>query len=459
MLNEHELRRMVVSEMHLRRWPQVRAPSSIIQFVRLLDPRDREEELAAMAALPSAGPSASRASPPGRPRHLDGMLAPGLSFTWERHSEASTTTLFVSDPPGGLPACRTALADALAWAGSLPGKVIRASRLQLVADEAAAQALLPELGFARHDLVTCYISNGGEGEGEGRGQGGGQDGSGRGGQARIWSDFRLRDDGFGVVLVAACGMAPQPLSRTLQRLQELGNYRNLALLGLPVAREGWRALDRIEAMLGAANRAVARPDVTDDRLLDDVTRLSMELVGQSSATDYRMSATEAYATIVEERLAELHIRPVPGCLSLADFTQRRFMPAVRTCAAHRRRAEQLAQRTAQVVSLLRTRIETRIENQNGLLLASMEQSASRQLRLQQLVEGLSVVAVSYYALGLIAKVVEGAAELAPRIHAHIVTAALAPAVLGAAWFVIHHMKRRILGPAAARADENNEKRK
>jgi uncharacterized membrane-anchored protein len=425
LLNEHELRRMVVSEMHLRRWPLVRAPASIVQFVRLLDPADREEELVAMRALPSAGPM----EPCSRPRHLSGTLAPGLAFTWERHSEASTTTLFVT---GGA-AIRPALTDALAWAGSLPGKVIRASRVQLVEDEAAALALLPELGFAADDLVTCYI---GDAPGER--------------QARIWSDFRLREDGFGVILAAACGMAPigggGALSRTVQRLQELGNYRNLALLGLPVAREGWRALDRIEAMLGETNRAVARPEVTDDDLLEDVTRLSMELVAQASASDFRMSATAAYATIVEERLAELNIAAIPGQVSLADFTQRRFLPAVRTCAAHRRRAEQLSQRTSQALALLRVRIETRIENQNGLLLASMERSASRQLRLQQLVEGLSVVAVSYYALGLIAKLLEGVEELAPRIHAHVATAALAPLVLAGVWLAIHRMKRRIFGP-------------
>lgn len=426
MLNEHELRRAVVGEMHLRRWPPVRPPAGIVQFVRLLEPHDREEELAAMAALPSAGPI-----PAGtRPRHLDGTLAPGLAFTWERHSEASTTTLFLGTCAGGAPPSPS-VRDALAWAGSLPGKVVRATRLQLVATEEEALALLPELAFAADELVTCHIAAG-QGEDEPH--------------ARIWSDFRLRDDGFGVILVAAGGMAPGPLSRTLQRLQELGNYRNLALLGLPVAREGWRALDRIEAMLFAANRAMARPELTDDALLEDVTRLSMELVGEASAADYRMSATEAYARIVEERLAELNIRAVPGHLSLADFTQRRFLPAVRTCAAHRRRAEQLAQRTGQVLSLLRARIETRIENQNGRLLASMERSASRQLRLQQLVEGLSVVAVSYYAIGLVGKVLEGVETIAPHVHAHLVTAALAPVVLAAAWCAIHHMKRRILGP-------------
>ncbi|MCT2398754.1 DUF3422 domain-containing protein [Novosphingobium mangrovi (ex Huang et al. 2023)] len=429
MLNEHEQRRTVVGEMHLRRWPLVHAPAAIIQFVRVLAPGEREAERAAMAALPQGAQLESG----DNPRHLEGCFAPGLAFTWERHSEASTTSLFMDNGDVSVlfgPRGDAGLQTALEWACALPGKVIRATRLLLVADETEAAGLLPDMGFAEEELVSCYINSGGQGDAA----------------ARIWSDFRLRADGFGVMLVAANGMSSGDLTRTLQRLQELGNYRNLALLGLPVARDGWKVLDHVEAALGAMNQAVVRPEVTDDELLEEVSRLSMELVSQATASDYRMSATEAYATIVEERLADLHIRPCPGFLSLADFTQRRFLPAIRTCAAHRRRADQLAQRTAQFVSLFRTRIETRIENQNGRLLASMERSASRQLRLQQLVEGLSVVAVSYYALGLLAKVLEGIESLVPGMDVHAVTALMVPVVVVTVWFGLHHMKGRILGP-------------
>lgn len=425
MLNEHELRRTIVGEMHLRRWPQVHAPGTIFQFVRILAREEHEAERAALAGLPQ-GAQLERGD---NPRHLEGSFAPDLAFTWERHSEASTTTLFVH---GALshPRSDPAPEQALEWVNALPGKVIRATRLLLVADESEAADLLPDMGFAEDELVSCHIGAGPNGA-----------------SARIWSDFRLRPDGFGVLLVAANGMSAGDLTRTLQRLQELGNYRNLALLGLPVAREGWKALDHIEAALGEMSRDVARPEVSDDRLLEEVTRLSMELISQAAASDYRMGATEAYARIVEERLADLNIRPCPGYLSLADFTQRRFLPAVRTCAAHRRRAEQLAQRTAQFVSLFRSRVETRIENQNGRLLASMERSATRQLRMQQLVEGLSVVAVSYYALGLLTKVLEGVEAVEPGVHSHLLAALLVPFVLAAVWLGLHHMKRRILGPA------------
>ncbi|MFM2370878.1 MAG: hypothetical protein RIS85_600 [Pseudomonadota bacterium] len=421
MLSEHELRREIVAEMHLRRWPVVAPPCRIVQFVRVIDPDQRENELELLCGR--LGPVRLGGAQLGHPRHRDGTLGPGIGITWERHSEASTLTLFINDT-----APHNEVAKAIDWAGTMPGKVIRATRLIVLADEREAETALPKIGFASEDLVTCWLCP--------------EDGE---RAARIWSDFTLRRDGFGLIVVAAGHMPAPTLSRTLQRLQELGNYRNLALLGLPVARSGWAALDRIESQLDAVNAALTQPDTTDDDLLAQVFDLWSALIAQVSASTYRMDATQAYAAIVEERLADLNIRACPGHLSLTDFTQRRFLPAVRTCAAHARRAEALVKRTGQVVALLRTRIETRIENQNGRLLASMESNASRQLRLQQLVEGLSVVAVSYYALGIVGKVVEGVGELVPGIHAHLWGAILAPLVLLGVWRVMHVQKRRILG--------------
>ena len=52
-------------------------------------------------------------------------------------------------------------------------------------------------------------------------------------------------------------------------------------------------------------------------------------------------------------------------------------------------------------SLIRTRIETTLSQQSTDLLRSMNQRTQMQLRLQQTVEGLSVLAISYYAIGII----------------------------------------------------------
>ncbi|MEW5998596.1 MAG: DUF3422 domain-containing protein [Pseudomonadota bacterium] len=421
-LNEHEERRAVVAEMHLRRWPAIAAPCTVIQIVKLLDREEREQEASALRQILGNAIDAD-----SNPRHVSGRLPGEIAFSCELHSEATTTTLFVTGLVDEWASANATVSQAIRWAIDLPGRVVRATKMLVVSDEATAENLAPDQQFAAMELVSCRVAL--------------DDG---GPMLRMWSDFRLRDNGFGFVLIAANALQGTALAHVLQRLQELGNYRNLALIGLPVARAGWRELDRIEQALAAMTGKLAREDVTDDALLDEVTRLSIELAAAATESDYRMSATEAYAKIVDERLGDLVIRPVSGYLSLVDFTRRRLLPAVRTCAAHRRRSELLAQRTAQFVSLFRTRIETRIENQNSRLLTSMNASAARQLRLQQLVEGFSVVALTYYLTSLIHHLLEGLAELGRHFHVAVVTAALVPFIACAMWFGIHHAKSKVL---------------
>src|SRR3546814_18423991 len=52
-------------------------------------------------------------------------------------------------------------------------------------------------------------------------------------------------------------------------------------------------------------------------------------------------------------------------------------------------------------NLLRTRVDIELEAQNRDVLMSMNRRARLQLRLQETVEGLSVVAISYYVVGLV----------------------------------------------------------
>ena len=75
----------------------------------------------------------------------------------------------------------------------------------------------------------------------------------------------------------------------------------------------------------------------------------------------------------------------------------------------------------------------------------MEQSASLQLRLQQLVEGLSVVALSYYAIGLLGYVLKAAEAVEPRIEAPLWIGGAVPVTVLALWWGLHRMKRRVLG--------------
>ena len=49
-MRNHELRRSVVGETHLRRWPQVKVPSRIVQWVAIVPEGERATEFSAIDA-------------------------------------------------------------------------------------------------------------------------------------------------------------------------------------------------------------------------------------------------------------------------------------------------------------------------------------------------------------------------------------------------------------------------
>jgi uncharacterized membrane-anchored protein len=408
-LLDHPLRRQVVGEMQLRRFPALSVPARIVQIVRLVE--DRAAERAALLTLwPGLAPDA---------RHAEARLDGGLHLGWERHSEASTMTLMAPGEGWHAP-LHAGLIEAV------PGTVVRASRLTVVADDAAARGALATADFAPAQLVTCHLR------------------SPAGGRARMWTDFRIHADGYGRMVVAANGMAPGDLGRCVQQVQELGNYRNLALIGLPPAREAWARLDGLEGELEAAGQALALGEARDDDLLALLTGLSARLLSIDSACAYRMSATAAYARIVADRLARLDAEPIAGFPSLDDFIGRRFHPAIHTCAALTERLALLNRRAAQSTALLRTRVETHIENQNARLLTSMDTSARMQLRLQHLVEGLSCVAISYYLLGLLAYPLKAAEKQWTSLSSVLLLGVLAPVILLVVMFSLKHARHRMV---------------
>ena len=67
----------------------------------------------------------------------------------------------------------------------------------------------------------------------------------------------------------------------------------------------------------------------------------------------------------------------------------------------------LAERSEHASNLRRTRVDIALEGQNQEVLRSMEKRGHQQLRLQETVEGLSVAAISYYVIGIVAKLIEG----------------------------------------------------
>ena len=146
---------------------------------------------------------------------------------------------------------------------------------------------------------------------------------------------------------------------------------------------------------------------SQELLLSELTELAAELEADAAASLYRFGASRAYNSIVEERLDALKEEVVPGYDTWSGFLQRRVAPAMRTCRSVEERQANLSGKLTRATTLLRTWVDVEVEQQNRDVLASMNNRARLQLRLQQTVEGLSVAAVSYYVVGLVGYLAKG----------------------------------------------------
>ncbi len=414
----HPLRSALVDEMHVRRFPQLPAPMRLTQLVMLTGEQSPE---AARSAAVELCRLHGVAPPAGR--YFSTPIGP-LHFVWEQHTEVCTYTFIkpgaFADPFGE----PVLLELPHAWVAALPGKVLRATQVALLGSE-SAEPTVEQLGryFDSAELMTCEV---------------------QGQEARIWSDFLLYPDGMGRLLIRDQSLKSRgDTARLVQRLQELGNYRNLALLGLPDAQSESPLLSALEQKLSALTHEIAAGADGESRLLADLSDLSAELARITAATRYRMSATRAYAQLVDDRLRELDVRRIAGFQSLTDFTERRLTPAVRTCESFSHRLDGLSQGASWVSSLMQTRIETKLTRQNTELLQSMNRRARMQLRLQHTIEGLSVFAVTYYLIGILGYVADGLFPRLGWLDATALKGIAAPIVLALCWYIVRRMRTRM----------------
>jgi uncharacterized membrane-anchored protein len=412
---DHPLRSRVVSEMHMRRMPPLSPPMLMIQIVRLLNPDERAAERQHVLSIPGVpAPDIDE-----RNRHIGARRGDGVEFLWECHSEATTATLIMPATSSGAFTSGVDDHDAMQWLLNAPGKVLRAVRVAIASDHDAAMASMADADFSATELVSCAI-----------------------GSVRIWSDFLIRDDNFGRLLVTGGDMPAADLGRVVQQVQELGNYRNLALLGLPLAQEKGPEVASLEQVLVGIAQRMADGEA-DPALLDQLCELAAQVTAITATTAFRMSATAAYAQIVQDRILALNAVSISGYQSLEDFTERRLLPATRTCASFSSRLEALSVRIERATSLLRTRVEMALQAQNSILLQSMDKNSERQVRLQRVVEGLSVVAVSYYAVSLLSYILQAFADYVHVPHDTLVAYSVVPVMI-LVWIFLRGKVRHIV---------------
>lgn len=376
---EHPERLALSDEVHARPPVELDTPSRLTYLALLVADDARGEEAARVAelcALFGAQP------PQADVRHVSIPFA-DMRFTWERHGEFSG--FMVSRP--GLGAEPAAALLPPGWLARLPGRTLVAVHADLLpCPEGGATA---EVVAALFGPVPVVGSDVGEGAGI------------------ALTDFRVGADGYSRMVLFDRALTPRESGRSLQRLLEIEAYRMLALLALPIARRQSEALSVIEAELATLTNRFVGGAVEDEALLHDVMALAARIESELASSRFRLAACRAYAELVAMRIAELRERRLPGLQTIGEFMDRRFRPAVATCATVWQRLHDLSERIARASTLLSTRVDIARERQNQALLASMDLRAKSQLRLQQTVETLSVAAIVYYAAGLVGYVAKG----------------------------------------------------
>ena len=131
-----------------------------------------------------------------------------------------------------------------------------------------------------------------------------------------------------------------------------------------------------------------------------------------------------------------------GRQTFAEFMRRRYDPAMRTVKSAETRLRQMVDRATRAAELLRTRVDVERSAQNQKLLESMDKRADLQLRLQHTVEGLSVVAISYYAVSLAGYLVAPLAEPAGLSKTAMMALITLP-VVGLVWAMVRRIRRAV----------------
>jgi uncharacterized membrane-anchored protein len=345
----------------------------------------------------------------------------GGAMRWESHNEFSTYRWELNST-SEKPFHPEVKAAAHPLAGFVqPGPLLVAIDLHLI-DDAKGDAQIEPI-FDRTSLAAAENSDG---------------------TALFATDFQLDKDGYIRVLVADRGLGPERAGALVQRVLELETYRTLALLGLPEAQRLAPAVSRIEKRLAEVTDAMRHTQTLSDnsRLLDELTALASDLEADAAASLYRFGATRAYYEIVLTRLQAIGERKFGGLPTWSSFLTRRMAPAMRTCTTMEERQANLSRKLARAANLLRTRVDVALEGQNRDLLTAMNRRARAQLRLQQTVEGLSVAAISYYLVGLVHFMLEGAHSYGFPVNSTIGTAIAVPIVVIVIALVVRRIRRR-----------------
>ncbi|WP_137700833.1 DUF3422 family protein [Marimonas lutisalis] len=407
--------------MHARPFPSLEVPCTAV-FLALKKPgnaagRDRAEDMAHLCALldrhgaPHPQPDAT---------HYFGKIGRHW-LKWESHTEVVTYTAFSA----GLSVRPFDPADFEVfpgdWLNQAPGMRITSAliRVEPKTEEAEMSAQMADW-FVPESLAASRVLDD---------------------AAVMAGDFRIDPAGhLRFAVFVDKGVGQRRVGRIVQRLCEVETYKTLSLLGFARARALSPELAGVGARLSSLVEDMGEDDKPADETLKALLGVSGELEQIAAQTSFRFSATAAYERLAHERVEVMREARFAGRQTFAEFMLRRFDPAMRTVKATEARLNAMVARATRAADLLRTRVDVERSAQNQALLESMDRRADLQLRLQRTVEGLSVVAISYYAINLVTYGLFPLAK-AMDVDKTMLTAAATPVVVLIVWWVVRRIRK------------------
>ena len=420
-LEDHPLRYALANELHARPFPAIPCPGQAL-FLAIKEPaqaakRDRARDRAHLLALLDRF-GADHPAPDAT--HYFGDLGK-FRLKWEQHTEFVTYTAFL-DTNGERP-FDPAIWDVFPedWLNDAPGTRVTSAHIRIedtpderqIAD-ALNEWMVPESLAVSHVLDQTAI---------------------------IAGDFRIDSAGhmrFAVFCKPDTGS--RRIGRIVQRICEIETYKAMSMLGLPRARDISRRMGEMDESLAGLVSDMTGDLSKPDETLTQLLAIAAELEKLQTESAFRFGATGAYEALVMQRIEVMREERFRGRQTFGEFMMRRFDPAMRTVKATERRLLSMTERAIRAGDLLRTRVDVDRSAQNQVLLASMDRRADLQLRLQRTVEGLSVVAISYYAVNLVVYLLGPVAEGSGMSSTLLTGLVVVPVVL-LVWLVVRSIRR------------------
>ncbi|MFT6624680.1 MAG: putative membrane-anchored protein [Cycloclasticus sp.] len=419
---EHPLRQRLFNESHARPYAELSVPLQVSYLVLLtgeVSPAQECEHLRLLAERYAVAPPIDSAT------HFDADFGQ-FTIKWEKHTEFSSYSFFAKKQSTQPFTSKVIDEVPNNWLRNIKGELLVAQHIEILSasEQKMDQQTISAL-FQEDSLVGSYVG---------------------GTAAEAWTDFRMKKDGFSQLLVLNNSLTPQTTSRLVQHLLELEAYRMLALLGFPLVEKYGKTITEMGQRLTDLTQRMSTTGTLneDHSLLQELTTLEANIEQIIAATSYRFSATQAYKSIVMDRLQGIREQRIEGRQMLSRYLERRFQPAMNACDSVSSRLESLSSRVARASQILMARVDLALEAQNRDLLNSMDKRAKLQLRLQQTVEGLSIAAISYYIVGLMSYVAKALKVMTLAINVDLFVGASIPLVVIGVWFAVRRVKKRLI---------------